>query len=235
MSIEDYTMPKVMAYQCKHTGTLFRLDQKKDYEAHLARLRRERAAERKENARILSYQTWYEESIEQLDTIEKIRAWLLDDGALMRVLEYTCSQGGYKLNKHFKITDITIGITAYSDSCSNSHSAPKGFPTNFGRKVDRPLGYPGIVGRIRVDYESDYPSFTLGAALASIGIKTGSGGGGGGSISWGITIFLEDWPALKRKAELLKHSYEEILIIDRLKDKKNSVTLNNYMFHHLKH
>ena len=38
-----------MAYQCPHTKMLFPLDQKSAYESHLARLRKERAEQRKED------------------------------------------------------------------------------------------------------------------------------------------------------------------------------------------
>jgi len=207
-------MPKVLAYQCPHTKLLFALEDKKKYDAHLRRLRKERYLQRKEDQIRHDFNSWFEESIANIDSVSKLEEWLLN-GAIQRTLDYTTSKHEWNRTeyKKFKITNVSVSLVRFSDSESNSHCSPRGEVTNFLRKKELPTGFPGFSGNIFVKHEGDYPSFVLSGALTKLGICTGSGG----NNRWTITLFLKDWPGLEQRISLLDRELNEINVINRLK------------------
>lgn len=109
----------------------------------------------------------------------------------------------------------------YGDCISNSHSAPEGYPRNFGNKPNLPRGYPGWQGRLWVRYDKEV-STSMSDLFSSALIHTGSGGYGayGGPwtaislvpapfrsgrplavYSWDLRIFADDWLAIKKNLD----------------------------------
>lgn len=119
--------------------------------------------------------------------------------------------------------EITLVNLRYSPSASNSHCAPRGKQTNWsGKDKDLPRGYPGFTGRIegrfvepirkwkrwsnrldRLDSFYDLCDTTHGfSSSADVfqmkGLHAGTGGGGLDSFGYGVTLFVDDFPSLKR-------------------------------------
>lgn len=65
-----------------------------------------------------------------------------------------------------------------SETVSNSHSAPEGYPQNFNRDESLPTSYPGWVGRVWIRYH-DYPdSFSSSGVFKKTLTHTGTGSSG---------------------------------------------------------
>lgn len=95
----------------------------------------------------------------------------------------------------------------YTERLSNTHSAPVGRPTNWGREPGKPTGYPGWGGRIcfRVLPEN------CGISGSDVGrvlrMNTGTGGGGSkGIYGYDVNIFEEDFPGLGQQCLMAKLS-----------------------------
>jgi len=110
---------------------------------------------------------------------------------------------------------VKISFTSYpnqySDLVSNTHNAPKGYPSNCGSKSDLPKGYPGVIGRwsgtvelINDSYFSRTPSFGDIASLFPF-LKTGTGGVGCNFSISGM-MFVYDFPRMK---ELFKQDIDK--------------------------
>ena len=67
---------------------------------------------------------------------------------------------------------------SYSDKVSNTHSAPEGYPQNWGCEPELPHGYPGWTGRVWIRYREDPYSFSASGAFEKTLTFTGTGGGG---------------------------------------------------------
>lgn len=117
----------------------------------------------------------------------------------------------------------------YSDTVSNSHSAPLDGVQNFGRKADKPTSYPGYTGRVWIRYADEPASFLSSHSFEATLTHPGTGGAGsyngpwqavssarfkrhgharGGNTypeihcySWDYRFFLADWPLLKENFE----------------------------------
>jgi len=91
----------------------------------------------------------------------------------------------------------------YSPRCSNTHSSPKGFPQNFGQQAGIPKHYPGFIGDIRAVLDCDPKRAGFRDAVNNTAFNTGSGGGGfNGKVakySYGITLFLADFPNMEQR------------------------------------
>jgi hypothetical protein len=214
-------MPKVQAWECPHTGKLFRLVDEKKYRTHLNRLSKQRSEERAIREERNAFSQWFEESTAELNTPTKIGNWANDN--FRRIFKH-CNRG--RINKGAKLNGILLN-GKYNPMCSNSHSSPKGKKSNWsGRDPDTPRGYPGVKGRIKI-YNSTCPFssdsfFNETRTLESIGIHTGTGGGGGEASVYDVTLWLDDWPGLK--AEVMRQSvaWEEESVIKRLRGERVS-------------
>lgn len=119
--------------------------------------------------------------------------------------------------------EITMVNLRYDALASNSHCAPYGKETNWGGdKKDVPRGYPGLVGRIEgrfVEPLREYKDWTSRKKLVDSfselcddsysfggpdcvfkmkGLHSGTGGGSHKSFSYGVTLFIDDFPRLRR-------------------------------------
>ncbi len=111
---------------------------------------------------------------------------------------------------------------------SNSHSAPEGYPQNWGAKEGLPTSYPGWSGRVWIRY-AKYPYSFGSSPFEKTLTHTGTGGAGSydglwrsicsahynryGHVkskdqypepqcySWDYRIFDADWPALTEQLE----------------------------------
>lgn len=221
-------MPKVTAYQCSSTKKLFSLNQKNKFVSHLFKLRASNTERRKYNKEQSEFYTWRDKSVAEIASVKEIEEWLMN-GALLRTMKFVTEPKDWDLAcyKKFKITSVVIGDYKYSESCSNTHESPRGKKTNWGGKEKEddgtpvPRGYPGFRGMsVRVNYEGDYPSFSLSHALTKLGIATGGGGGAGGSSSYSYTLWLDDWAKIKALVAVAGYDYEQEHTIAKLKGKR---------------
>lgn len=128
-------------------------------------------------------------------------------------------------NKRYNNVDLEITMVnlRYELMASNTHCAPRNGETNWGgEKPDVPRGYPGLVGRIEghfieplrkcrdwsgyvetLDSFSDLCDDLHGFknpedVYCMKGLHSGTGGGGPNSFGYGVTLFIDDFPKLKR-------------------------------------
>lgn len=119
--------------------------------------------------------------------------------------------------------EITMINLRYEKQASNSHSAPQNGETNWGgKKKDVPRGYPGLVGRIEGHFVEPLRRFkrwnnkseflhsfselcdsTHGFSgsddiFQMKGVHSGTGGGGPVRFGYSVTLFIDDFPLLKR-------------------------------------
>ena len=89
----------------------------------------------------------------------------------------------YKESPKVQCVGLSWRVT-HSDSVSNSHSGPEGYPQNFGRKEGVPTGYPGWSGRVWVRYKQER-GYTFGSdPFRQALVHTGTGGGGSYNGPW---------------------------------------------------
>lgn len=130
----------------------------------------------------------------------------------------------------------------HTETVSNSHSGPEGYPQNFMRKKDVPTSYPGWSGRVWVRYKNER-GYSFGSDPFSRSLThTGTGGGGSydgpwtkvaherfklyqhgpgefdpvSCYSWDFRIFDADWPLV---TENIIGEYEKQLMWARLNNK----------------
>lgn len=147
---------------------------------------------------------------------------------IIKVIEsqFNSSFGSSKAGKHYKVLGLAWNIT-FSESVSNSHNAPEGYPTNWSSKKSLPKGYPGWEGRVWIRYADHCRGFGSDPFPATLS-HTGTGGGGDYNgpwakiankvykynrqkkekfhpepalYSWDYKIFLNDWPELVKWVE----------------------------------
>lgn len=210
-------MPRVEAWECPHTGTLFAIADTNKYRSHLARLAKERKAQAKRDAYLASFDVMFEQAKQTCRTPDDIAKWLKDN--FEAIYERHKSHSTDKLSADFEIQSVNMA-GRYRESCSNSHSAPRGKKQNWGgTRLEHdgspvPRGYPGLTGNFAMRYKGELDGF-LSSVLTSVGIATGSGGGEPGYSHYTLILWLDDWPALKQYVE-------EQLIMSKL----NGKTLN---------
>lgn len=114
------------------------------------------------------------------------------------------------LVEDIKQLGIKLSFTGYpnvtSETVSNSHNAPKGYPQNWRREDDKPKGYPGVHGRwagmvelIDNSYFKSVPTFSDITSLFQF-IKTGTGSTGKDFHVSGM-MFVYDFPRMKELYE----------------------------------
>jgi uncharacterized C2H2 Zn-finger protein len=184
-------MPVITAYQCPRTKKVF--TDKSDYMIHLRALAAYNIQNRKEATAKRHLHTLFIE-MRQVKSLDELEKWIIDhsfiffvNGKIHGTWFGKYPDGRYKFGK---ITSVNISIREYKETCSNSHQAPIGKVQNWEREVDKPIGYPGWYGRIKIWLE-DYKDFNF-DLFKKTGINTGTGGGG----EYDVFLFKEDWPGL---------------------------------------
>lgn len=191
-------------YECEETGRTFKDEEK--CKRHERKARKERLAEEERKALKEEAESSFRKNLKSIDEdyLKKyITDWL------------------YEYNK--VVIEISCIDLSFSEVISNSHYAPIGKDTNWGRRPDLPRGYPGWSGRIEgkiiegavvpnyygkgrhkeLNDFSDYTdsSFSECSVSRMIGFHTGGGGqGGNGGFGYYCTMFADDFPYLKKLA-----------------------------------
>jgi hypothetical protein len=207
-------MPKVQAWQCKHTGKLFPIEQEKEYKRHTGRAYRTIAAQKKEARERAEFNEWLATEKLKCKTLDQVAEFLTKNFNRLNTYNY-----GYRNGK--KPIIVSIKITGeYRDRVSNTHSCPRNGVTNWGSKADKPKGYPGIYGRIeiKVQNKDNYSGF-LSDYLGPADVHTGSGGHG----DYDVTLWLDDWPGLKETVEKQIAEYNEQHVVNILAGKKSPI------------
>jgi len=187
-------MSKVQAWKCPHTGKLFDIDARKEYDAHLRILSNVRKVQRRHDKATAEWDDFFAKAKKTLSTPTEIIDWVVANQKII-IARHNVNQhpSSYKT---YKIERLQIDAQ-YKSSCSNSHAAPRSGVQNWASKKDKPNGYPGYYGRIvgdssGVTARSSYFDTDM---LRLVNVHTGSGGGGG-PFQYTVTIFEADWPKM---------------------------------------
>lgn len=185
-------MARIVAWECKRTGTLFK--SKKAFKKHLCLRSFQRSSAARKDARIqkLREEVW---TMREMTSFAELEEWLNNNGALL--FKLSCEVGGrggrpvYKQTKFphklwdIRIKDMTVRMVP------TTHCAPIGRKTTGWSKESPAESYPAFHGRI--SYRQDnFPGFSS-DIWAGTPINTGSGGGGD-VVSYELTLFFEDFP-----------------------------------------
>jgi hypothetical protein len=197
-------MPQVLAWECKHTGKLFK--EKAKYLSHLRKQAAGRLAERRarkmeeQRAQFLIDMGNEVTSFESLeDFIARNWKWFMNNGHSQRAWR-TSSDNTIR----HELVKCSFTRMQWGNHVSNTHSAPRGGVTNWDRDPLLPAGYPGWTGRVTMQvrvpnnhdgFGSDY--------FAKTGVHTGTGGGCGQidgirNYSYDVTVFADDFATMKK-------------------------------------
>jgi hypothetical protein len=231
-------MSIITAYKSDEDGKIF--EDKSKYTAHLRKLARHRNAQRKLKISEAAKDAAWAELYEREQSIDDWMQMVIDNQHLFWA-EAAAGDGGWhdwdQVGKKSgrgknaitipmpKVLKITHTLR-WSDSVSNSHSAPHNGVENFDTRATynkgKPTGYPGWTGSINwiVEWPQELEGMYLGSDLFSKGTfrsgrqraHTGTGGGGGGHMSkefktwvqrpsYDFRIYAADWPGMARYYE----------------------------------
>jgi hypothetical protein len=140
-----------------------------------------------------------------------------------------------KVRDSFTVTILGLKLS-YSDLISNSHDCPHNGITNWDRKKllqdgsPAPQGYPGFSGRIQFQTSNDPVGFSS-DIFKGTRIRTGGGGGGGRNIyTFGVSFFLDDWPAIAERINEQKAKHEHDGLIDMIKNQYQPYRVPEFKF-----
>jgi uncharacterized C2H2 Zn-finger protein len=173
------------AFRCPWTKKVF--VNKRDYVAHLAKVRENRMRARIRHARFMTLKQHLHDQQHFKDIIQ----WLQ---LHPEFLWQHSPNRSVPMPQDFWLK-ITFLDVIWRDLASNSHSAPQGGVTNWHKYPDKPLGYPGWVGRIEVQVSHGCDISNM---LDAVGIRTGSGGASKNCYGYEVTFFEADWPGLEK-------------------------------------
>jgi hypothetical protein len=215
-------MPKIIAWQCPHTEKVF-IDFS-EYQKHLKKLARERRADRILQKKAEARLAIFAEMRETCSTAEEIQKFFVEHAELfwINAAEYagrTWGEKAKKLPEGFACKSVSFS-GSFNELVSNTHSCPKNGVQNWHYKDDLPRGYPGFQGTIRFSFTHETPGFCSGM-FEDTGIITGSGGGGAMNARYELKLYLDDWPALKRRVEAEKDQYEKEHMLHQIKNSSN--------------
>jgi hypothetical protein len=199
---------QVMAWKCGHTGKLF--EKKIDFDKHTAKITADmiEAAE-KENIRKENIKNWrwaLQDLRNNAPDFDYVARWIIDSQVILT--DYTLGNRKRrkltKSEKPFRILTVAFENMRWNKFVSNAHSSPIGAEKNWLRNPDKPLGYPGWTGSIKMTYEG-YFEFFISSLFEETGINTETGGGGPTGVSYHVKFFADDWETMKaeKAAELL--------------------------------
>ena len=185
-------MARIVAWECKRTGTLFK--SKKTFKKHLCQRAFARSVAMRKAARIqrLREEVW---TMREMTSFAELEDWLNNNGDLLfKLAVATGGRGGRRIEKQTKfpyklscvrIKDMTIRMV------TTTHCAPIGRKTTGWSKESPAVSYPAFHGNISFRQEN-FPGFSS-DIFAGTPINTGSGGGGS-ILSYDLTLFFEDFP-----------------------------------------
>jgi hypothetical protein len=129
-----------------------------------------------------------------ISSIAEMQEWINQDYEIICLLASQQTRSWSKSNSKARLV-FELEAVKYSSMVSNSHHAPKNGVTNWSRRRDRVLGYPGWQGRIHVKACRDYHGF-VSDLFYPLGIHTGCGGGCWTNSTYEIRWFASDWPGM---------------------------------------
>jgi len=187
---------EIVAYKCVDTGKIFELEL--DYDTHRTTFLTNRriAQTRADNvARFVDMITQFQNTCTDIDELSN---WIMSNQQTIIDRASMGNTAQRKLRKNeqpFKLLSVEFTDIYHSLIISNSHSAPKGFPTNWRGSRSLPLGYPGSCARINITYQGNYSGF-ISDVFNILDINLGCGGGGGSKYQAEVRIFDADWPGM---------------------------------------
>jgi hypothetical protein len=205
------------AYKCPWTEDLFAT--KKGYVNHLVKLRETRMHKRaKQNIRDKKFAEFYNQpSLKGIVNWVNTNPEFFFDNGYRRAWEHD-RERLLKARDEFWVKITYLDLT-YSECVSNSHNAPRGKSTNWGRRDKNvPGGYPGFAGNIEFQMSHD---IGFGSDLfRGTGINTGSGSGvGEHRYGFDVRLFLEDFPMLANAIDDDHLRYDKENLLEMIKNK----------------
>ena len=189
---------KITAYKCTDTGKIF--EHHSEYQVHRKQYLAEQAKIAARQARVAAADTIIDNLRNSSGTFDEITQWVIDnqETPIDRFYANHPNERRPRETKRyvpFRITSVKLDGMHHNVTISNSHSAPRGMPTNWRGNHHLPTGYPGWHGRILIQHEGDFSQVSR--MFSDIGICTGTGGGGGGYLSYDVKLWEADWPAMR--------------------------------------
>lgn len=198
-------MPKITVRKCPQTGRLFESDVEYREYIHTFRKRTntDRAALRIRRIAVAEVR----DEIASLQSIDQIESYITETFSKILMAYNGGNPKAQKVLSKVHMKDLLLDVN-FSESCSNTHDAPRSGKTNWGgHDEDVSRGYPGWIGAISyriINNPENHPD--LGNlcmhhsdALGFIGIHTGTGGGRElDKWHYGVTLFLDDFEGLKK-------------------------------------
>ena len=200
---------RISARKCPWTQKLFDNDQK--YTVHLTNLRKEQRAKRDIKHSIAAVDRLIDWAANNVRTTTEFEDWFRtnwDQFVLRAHAVYRQRWGSTYLNRKSPKTIQPIKLISVSMKQltgdiafpSNSHDCPKNGVRNWHRDPTLPLSYPGWRFRLSFSYEGNFPSFVSDMFEDTI-VNFGSGGGGPKDYGSEVTLWADDWPAMREFKE----------------------------------
>jgi hypothetical protein len=193
---------KITVRKCPWTQKLFECDQK--YMVHLRELRTLLSFRRDIQRAINQSDQIFEWAAQNVRTTEEFEKWFKDNWDVFALRNHAIYNRRWNPNRKLKKTVLP---TLISVSCRqttpdweeprNSHSCPRNGVKNWERKSDLPTTYPGWGFRLDFSYKGSFSGFVTEMFDGTIVNCDRGGGGGPQSYSTGITLWADDWPAMR--------------------------------------
>lgn len=185
---------KILVNKCPDTGTLFEHD--KEYRAFRRQILAEKKAQLRQDKSDQEVMKFILDFQETCATFEELEAWMIQN--TNKLLTHSCVN-----SKYFQLQHVQFINMKFSETCSNSHAAPKGGVTNWYRDKDLPMSYPGCVGSMKFTAQKWQTDIAF-KMFSLLNLHTGTGGARDGHSQYNVTIFQSDWPNLGFEERLLK-------------------------------
>lgn len=147
-----------------------------------------------------NFEDWIEQHQIGITSVTEMQEWLNKDSNIIvawaRKQDRSWSVGRAKVQLCFELEDVR-----YSSMVSNSQHAPRNGVTNWWRRQDLAMGYPGWQGRIHLTANRDYCGFAS-DLFSSLNIHVGNGGGSWQGSTYHIQWFAHDWPGMSMARSL---------------------------------
>jgi len=219
-------MPKVIVRKCPITKKVFFGDD--EYATHIVALRNRTNLERKHNRYRKEAQARIWNALEnEVDDIPALEQFVINN---LHDIFIAYNGGRPEVNdavREAKLEQFDIDVS-YNETVRNTHDCPRNGERNFGQNGNAPCHYPGFVGRIEYSLINDPDKdprmengklrtcMSFNDALGYIGIHTGSGNGPSSRGRYQVTLFQDDFIAIRRavfKAKLQDNDPDTIVCV----------------------